>query len=388
MNFSRPLLNHARPYPVFVALVLSILITSSAGAAWIDSVQSALRYMNRKVMVPELEDTVTHNGSWPGEEPLTSSASLVPSGPVVAGSEIVLRVVYEAGNGGLARGGGIRVAFEHGADWGEIQLKDPRRKNYATIKGPTGVVFDLSANDMLGVCTLIQAEVVEGRLQEGDTLAFVLGDRSGGSPGFEVTTVSEVPGSGRVRVFEDRSGSGHFYRVTGVPELHVHAGLPHHLRVIARSWAVVGGPVDAVAHVDDEFNNPITTYRGWFTVSDFGTGERVGEIRLRPKNNGVAKVRGVRCSEEGIMRLKVTSVAGGMAAISNPIECIYGRDQQSHRMYRGRGRAPPLFRLYPQPHPGVGRSQHPGGGDTVCAGLLEPGLCLDHGPRCLAGLGL
>lgn len=294
----------------------------AAYAAWPDTSNRLLRAAYKRLFLPELDGTVSHAEAWPGEEVPTSRVEVHPGDPVVAGSYIELRVIFYAGAGGIAPGGGVRVAFEHAADWGGLQVKRPERTNYASVRGPEGVGWDLRSNQMLGVCALLEAVVDEGVVPEGAKIEFVLGDRSGGSPGFRVTTVSEVPGAGRVRVFEDRDGSGNYYTVPGVPELKVIAGPPVRLRVIARSWSQAGKSVDAVVHVDDRYGNVVSDYHGWFEVTDAGSGKRLGDVRVSERDRGVALLKGVRCKDPGILRLRVKSVAGGLAALANPVECI------------------------------------------------------------------
>jgi hypothetical protein len=307
-----------------LALTVALTVALAAGSAradWRDEVPEVLRSAYRWAMLPEMDNTITHATPWPGEDPLTSAVTIDAKGPVTVGSYATIRVVYTAGAGGLHQGGGIRVAFEHGADWGQLQYNKNRRENYATVKGPPGVTWKLSANYNLGVCSMFEAVVADGEVSPGSTVRIMLGDRSGGGPGLRAPSMSDVPGAGRLRVFEDRRGRGNYYQMPDPPEVKVVPDQPDHLRVIARAWAQVGKPVRAVIHVDDRFNNVVGTYRGWFAVKDAASGQLLGEVRLAGDKVGVGVVEDVKCRKEGVLRLRVEAVGGNFAATSNPILC-------------------------------------------------------------------
>lgn len=306
-------------------MVAGVLLASSARADWRDEVPEVLRSVYRWAMLPEVDNTVTYATPWPGEATPTSSVTVDSKGPVTVGSYTTIRVVYTAGTGGLHEGGGIRVAFEHGADWGQFQYNKSHRENYATVKGPPGVTWKLGANYNLGVCSMFEAVVENGDVAPGATVRIMLGDRSGGSQGLRAPTMSEVPGAGRLRVFEDRKGKGNYYQMPDPPEVKIVPDQPDHLRVIARAWAQVGKPVKAVVQVDDRFNNVVGTYRGWFAVKDLASGQLLGEVRLGgdpgSPRGGLGQMEDIKCRKEGVLRLRVEAVGGNFQANSNPIIC-------------------------------------------------------------------
>jgi len=318
-----------KPFSAVFIVLASLALSFPAGADWKEKGSEYLRTVYKWLMLPEADATRSVETPWLGEDPVSSKAALDAGGGlvVVAGSYATVTVAYTAGRGGVAEHGGVRVAFEHGADWGRLQLDNGKHENWATLKGPDRLEWQLSADYNLGVCTLLQARLVTGELREGETVRLIMGDRTGGSLGLKVTAVSEVAGAGRVRVFEDRNGEGKFHEIPGVPELTVLPGMPDHLRVIARSYAPVGGEVDGVIHVDDQFNNVVSSHRGWFAVADAATGRRLGKAWINPEQGGIGKLEGVECREEGVLRLKVDAVGGGFSATSNPIMCAAGPDQ-------------------------------------------------------------
>ncbi len=311
--------------PLLVLFVLTGAIILAVGlntSASIERQNRTLRTVYRWLVVPELKRTVIYEMPWPGEATEVDRVHLSTPEPVEAGSYTELTLVYRAGPGGIKHGGALRVAFEHGADWGKLQVKNPEEDNFASVNGPDGTVWDLRTNYFLGHCTLVEATLKEGKVLEGDTVTFLLGDRLSGSPGFKAPTISEVYGAGRVRVFEDRAGEGGFYEVPGVPELEILPGPPYRLRLIARAWSLKGEPVDAVLQMNDRFGNVATFYNGAFRLYDAVTGEFLSEGII---NQGLADLEGVVFPEEGVYRFRVE--AEDYSAISNPIEVLASSDK-------------------------------------------------------------
>ena len=44
-------------------------------------------------------------------------------------------------------------------------------------------------------------------------------------------------------------------------------------------------------------------------------------VKIREGDRGVVRIRGVDCPAPGVFRFRVSSVAGGLTALSNPVEC-------------------------------------------------------------------
>jgi len=271
---------------------------------------------------PDLSLTVSHETLWPGENSTSSQVNIASQGLVMAGRYTTITVTYTAGRGGLNTFGGIRAAFEHGADWGKLQTVDPQKDNYVTVFEPKWVKFRLISDNRLGYCEMVEAQLVQGKIKEGESVMLTLGDRSGGSKGLMAPTISTAPGAGRIRVFEDRTGEGHFYLISNIPDINIRPGLPHHLRAIARSWAIVGEPIIAFIQINDQYNNLATSYNKKLKITDLENGNLLGERWIVTESNGIVRMEGLTCAKEGIFRFKVQETEGNLSAISNPIECV------------------------------------------------------------------
>jgi len=285
-----------------------------------------LRPRSRQLPAPDLSLTVSHDSSWPGENRLTSQANVASDGLVIAGRYAAIIVTYTAGRGGLNTFGGIRAAFEHGADWGKLQTVDPQKDNYVTVFGPKGVKFRLISDNRLGYCEMVEAQLVQGKIGEGQSIMLTIGDRSGGSNGLMAPTISAVRGAGRIRVFEDRTGAGHFYSIPDIPDLHVLPNKPHHLKVITRSWGIVGKPIVAFIQINDQYNNIAASYNKDLKITDLENGNLISEKRITYENNGILRMEEMTCAKEGIFRFKVQEAEGDLSAISNPIKCVADAD--------------------------------------------------------------
>ncbi len=277
------------------------------------------RIIYSRVVVPELNQTAMYEEPWPGEKPVEGRVNVNTPGPIEVGLPTEINVEYHAGPGGIQAGGAIRVAFEHAADWGRLQSNDPVAENFVTVSGPEETLWNLRTNYFLGVCTLVEATLKEGTVQEGEQVAFLLGDRSHGSPGFKAPSMSEVKGAGRLRIFEDRTGDGSFYEVPHVPTLEIRSGQPYSLRLIARAWLEEGESLQAVLQVNDRFGNVVSSYEGPYLIRDADNGEILEEGTLE---QGLSRLEEITCPDPHREVFRLEAEAGQLSTLGNPIQCL------------------------------------------------------------------
>jgi len=282
---------------------------------------------------PDWNSTQSHETAWPGEVTPSSQATVSSDGQLKAGSHATLTITYTAGRRGLNKFGAIRAAFEHGANWGRLQTVAPKEENYVTAQGPPGVELKAITDPQIGLCELAEAQVVSGKVRRGQVVRLIIGDRSGGSKGLLAPAISESPGAGRVRIFEDRTGEGQFYAMPDVPEMNILPGPPHHLKVIARSWAAVGAPVNAVLQVQDKFNNLAAGLDKIITIVGLESGKNILSAEMKASDGGFLRIQGLTCPKAGIFRFRVQEAGGALSAVSNPIECL--ADAGAPRYYFG-----------------------------------------------------
>ena len=148
--------------------------------------------------------------AWPAVQPgadpvLLGHAKLEPSDPVAVRTAQTFTLTYTVGRYGLDDTGAIRVAFRVMTDFGRLQVTDPAAPGYVSARtsGKARILLDYAG---FGVASrprwrALTARVSGGYLSEGDTIAIVFGDTSGGSPGMKMQTFVEgalpVQGAGR-----------------------------------------------------------------------------------------------------------------------------------------------------------------------------------------------
>ena len=99
------------------------------------------------------------------------SATLVPSGPVEAGSWQTFTLTYTAGRYGIDDSGALRVCFRFAADHTKPQLTDPKAPGYTVVTTSNNAVLECRFDQKGNVRPFDQTlyvKVVNGYMQEGE----------------------------------------------------------------------------------------------------------------------------------------------------------------------------------------------------------------------------
>ena len=117
-------------------------------------------------------------------------ADIQPGSPIVAGSFTTIAFTYTAGHP-IDDSGYLKIAFRSVSDFGEPQFNDPTAPNYCSIttSGDCQIEprWDTKGNTRPWDLALYLM-VRKGFLNRGETIRLVFGDRSGGSPGWQMQT--------------------------------------------------------------------------------------------------------------------------------------------------------------------------------------------------------
>ena len=284
-------------------------------------------------------------------------AWVVPPEVAAGGSPVTVTLVFRCGEGGIRRGGGIRVCparlvdFGGGArravpllmsGWGAWQTRYPRLPNYVsvclssssharvrlnrlglfplkallrylwwTVAGKLGA--DLPPFDLLYHLLeerKVRVKVVEGELREGDEIRLVIGDHSRGGRGWKVPFRAS---SLDLAVEVDEAGDGRYRLVRECPRLRATGGEVEGLEAVlqarepgrARLWVRA---VDGKGDTAEDFTGSLRVWDG--------AGRLITEFRINEAERGVKGVELELPGEDGI-RLRVE--AGPHAARSNPL---------------------------------------------------------------------
>ena len=183
-----------------------------------------------------------------------------------------------------------------------------------------------------------RVRIVEGNLQEGDTLSVIYGDTSGGSKGLRAGIISTRPEP--IMVAVDTTGTGHFRIHPDRPTLVAHAGPAAELFVAGPSTLVQGKPAELLVSVVDANRNPADSYAGEVQLHlTHGQAEVPTTVRFVSKR-GWERVRFVPTAT-GIVRIHATAENGRLSAAGNPMKVfehepklkVYWGDLHSHTHY-------------------------------------------------------
>ena len=252
-------------------------------------------------------------------------AWITPAGPVVAGQLGTWTVTYEVGAYGYDERARLKIAWRFASDWGTPQFKDPRGRDYTTVRLESAcrtAVADLALAPRGQVRPWFKTLVVsvaDGSLHPGDRLHVTVGDTSGGGPGSRAQTFREK--GCEWRVFVDPFGTELYTVLEASPTLDVVGGALHRLVAIAPTTVRPGEPFDALVKAEDRWGNPCERFAGEVTLAAAGAAIEglPRAVRWTSGEVAVARLPGLRLAA-GETRVRVAG--GGLTAESNLVSVL------------------------------------------------------------------
>ncbi|MGD2141883.1 MAG: DUF3604 domain-containing protein [Candidatus Bathyarchaeota archaeon] len=250
-------------------------------------------------------------------------AELEPTGDLVAGSLVSLRLTYTVGDLGIDDGGSIRIARRSVSDSEDLQFTDSLASGYTTVY-TTG---DVNLNyrwDRRGHIRpwrgALQIDIHDGSLYPGDTVTVVMGDRSRGSPGFRLQTFREKEHIFKVLV--DCFGTGKFEEIINSPSIRLIGGPAEEIQIVAPSLAVVGVHFTVIVRALDSWGNRSDGYQGNIALGSSDPETTLpAEFWLTEEDKGAKKIEGITLKTVGLQRL-IAKDNRGREAVSNPIVVV------------------------------------------------------------------
>ncbi len=268
-------------------------------------------------------------------------------------------VKFTVGKEGIETGGGIRVQLPDSWHSGprnsanSLQSRDPAKPHYVQARvSRSGVKFahlvesersneELIKHPKLSLdgrneryVFVVRVHLTEGRLQAGDTISVIYGERSGGSPGMLAAAIAtdQEP----VLVAVDTTGKNTFQRIKKEPQIQSLAGEPVEMLVHAPSQAVPGRPVQMLVALLDAQYNPVMRPVKLRLSLVTGNGSFSAKVNARPRNGRIQF--SVTPRSVGVLRVKVEAPDLKLSAVSNPTDVtkalperkLYWGDIHSH----------------------------------------------------------
>jgi hypothetical protein len=252
-------------------------------------------------------------------------AWISPDGPVVAGQLGTWTITYEVGAYGYDERARLKIAWRFASDWGTPQFKDPRARNYTTVRLETRcptAVADLAVEARGQVRpwfkTLV-ASVADGSLYPGDRIHITVGDTGGGGEGSRAQTFRER--DCEWRVFVDPFGTELYTVLEASPKLDVVGGALHRLVAVAPTTVRPGVPFDVLVKAEDLWGNPCERFEGEVTLEAIGAAVEglPHSVRWHNREVAVARLTGLRLTA-GEARIRASG--HGAAIESNLIRAL------------------------------------------------------------------
>jgi hypothetical protein len=182
----------------------------------------------------------------------------VPADGVPAGSYQTITVRFTVGSMGLDEDGGFKLAFRFVSDAGILQPTDPAADDYVTATTSGRAALELQS-ERKGTVRPFQrtlfVHVRKATLAQGDTVDLVMGDRSGGSPGWRQQTYVEAPFP--VRVAVDPLGTHDYHELPFDLGWDIVPGPAARYVVNVPSFGVPGDPLPLRVKAEDAWGNPL-----------------------------------------------------------------------------------------------------------------------------------
>ncbi|MGE5256470.1 MAG: DUF3604 domain-containing protein [Hyphomicrobiales bacterium] len=183
-------------------------------------------------------------------------ARIEPPEPVVAGCYTTLTFTYTAGHP-IDDTGFVKLAFRFASDFGTPQFDSPQLPNYCSVAttGDCRIEYrwDPKGHTRPWGRSLF-LKVMGGFLDRGQTITVVFGDRSAGSPGWQMQTFCEE--SFEFKTLVDPIATYEFKELPQSPTLRIVAGRPARAVCIAPSEVLLGEGFTYHLKLEDRWGNP------------------------------------------------------------------------------------------------------------------------------------
>lgn len=209
--------------------------------------------------LPKMTPLELNNGAL--REPIPSNllgtATLDKSGGFEAGSYQSFTITYTAGRFGIDDSGSLRIAFRFATDQSDPQFTDGTAPNFCVVEASNNAIlkahFDPKGNIRPWDRTL-QIKVVNGFMDEGDTITIRFGVTDQGSPGMRLQTFCE--NRFEFRVLVDPIATYNFQTLPDQPAIQIVPGTPANWVVVVPTTCEIGKPFSLKYKAEDTWGNP------------------------------------------------------------------------------------------------------------------------------------
>lgn len=258
------------------------------------------------------DETTRHN---------CGTASIEPTGGILAGSYQTVTITYTVGALGMDDGSTLKIASHQISDAGPPQFTNPAADNYTAVRTDGDATISASFDPKGHVRPwkhAIKVDVKQGSLEEGDRIIVTLGETSGGSRGYQVQTF--CGDNLRFRVLADLVRTGEFVELPDILSVELLPGAASSLTAVVPSTADPGKPVSLSVRAEDYWGNVATECDAKLTIQADNALNAPEEVEL---TDGIGTVT-ISAPNPGTYRISVADSDSDLSATSNALVCQNG----------------------------------------------------------------
>lgn len=257
-------------------------------------------------------------------------SELSPGGNVEAGAWGTWTLTYHVGRYGVDDGGTIVLSRRFASDWARPQTEAPGEAHYASAATSGSASLKLRWDPKSNVRPWQQGlavDVFDSYLAEGDTVAIVLGDRTGGGAGTRAQTFCEK--NFRFRLFVDCFGSNRFIEAADTPAVSIAPGAPARLALHGATEQAPGETSWMLVKLEDVWGNPCHDINAEISLAAEGGVCRglPGSVRFKRGEPAVVRLENLRWTPGSCGRIRGEAGGGIPPAYSNYMRAV----EKKHR---------------------------------------------------------
>ncbi|MCW2305962.1 DUF3604 domain-containing protein [Rhodobium gokarnense] len=248
------------------------------------------------------------------------TAEIRPTGSFAAGSYASFELVYTAGLFGIDDSGNLRVCFRFASDQSRPQFDDPKAPNYCTVTASNNAVLQVKwdpKNNVRPWDRTLWIKVVQGFLQQGDTITIRFGVTDGGSPGMRLQTFCEE--TLEFRVLVDPIATFNFQTLPVQPIISVVPGPPERYVGVIPTLRRPGETFSLKLKGEDKWGNPSDQCDITLHLEAEGAIAGLPETVTLSKGEFAVSVDGLSVNEPGKAAILIKDGDGNLLMRTNPL---------------------------------------------------------------------
>ena len=305
-------------YGIIKMLNKKIIILICILAFVVFAIYSLNRYKRscNELTVNELPSAIKNS---PSPEDSKGEAIVIPSNDVVANTYGTWKIVYTAGKGGIAIGGGVALHISPFWGWTPPQNSNQDYPGYTTVSSSN----DKTKLDVLpGYPHHIVVRIKDVPLTYKQSITITYGDTGEGKHPFGQARCDKYAEDGEeffVKV--DGDGDGHFYPIEHQPRINILPGSAAALVATAPSLVEIDTPFSVTLAAVDQYDNWAKRYQGIINLSSSPSEIDIPhEYHFKQSDSGSKKLH-CTIKKAGLYRIKIEDKKNGFKTESNPILC-------------------------------------------------------------------